>query len=422
MSSPLLQRNTRFLLKWLPVVLLACCILFYVLMRMQAHHMQAKQLYLKQLNIWNAFKAKSGNIDRHIAGEYDIVEGEPDPNFELDEPRDTTLYYADKKKSLPFEILTSKLEWNNKRYHVTTYVSSTEISHLIIKVFITEAGILILLLIAIVILNRKSSGFLWKPFFATMKKVKEYDITKNQSFNLPAQTGTVEFDELNKSLTQLVSNMNAAYHHQKEFVDNASHEMQTPLAIIRSKLELLINQPGLTEKTAEILADITEANNRLNQMNRTLLLLAKIENNQFPDTESVNISEVLRKTIETFKKHHEDELPEFTGEIEDEVLVQANRSLIEILISNLIKNSIVHNVHAGKINIRLSASQLIIRNTGSAPETDPAQLFDRFKKGSHQSKTTGLGLALVKQICTLYNYSASYQYNNGWHELRITFR
>lgn len=421
MSKPLLQKNTRFLLIWLPVVLLCCSILFYVLMHMQAHHMQEKQLFLKQRNVWNTFIAKQGNIEKHIVGEYDIAEGNANGNIELDEPRDTSVFYADKNKMLPFEILTSQLKWNNGTYQITTYVSSTEINHLIIKVFITEAFILLLLLIAIVLLNKKSAGLLWQSFFSTVKKVNEYDITQNASLTLPVETGTTEFDELNKVVNNLISNVNAAYLNQKQFVENASHEMQTPLAIIRSKLELLINQPNITEKSATLLGDITEANDRLSQMNRTLLLLAKIENNQFPDMEEVDISQLLNHTVNNFKNFYED-FPEVEAAIENAVIVNANRSLIEILISNLVKNSIEHNQPDGKIIIRLAGKQLTIENTGMAPQANPDLLFERFKKGSHQTKTTGLGLALVKQICNLYQYSVAYQYNEGWHKIVIKFR
>lgn len=420
MSKTLLQRNTRFLLIWLPVILLACSLLFYVLMRMQAHHMQEEQLLLKQDNIWNAFRAKSGNIEKNIFGEYDISEGNLNTDIELDEPRDTVLYYADKKKSLPFKIFSSNLKWNKQTYQITTYISSTEISHLIIKVFLGEALLFALLLIAIVILNRKSSGLLWRPFFSTMKKVNEYDIIRNQSLGLQAATGTNEFDELNKEITNLINNVNAAYYNQKQFVENASHEMQTPLAIIRSKLELLINQPNLTEKAASLLGDITDATNRLSQMNRTLLLLSKIENNQFPDTETVNISQMLPDVVSNFSNYY-DNMPVVESFLEENIIVNVNRSLIEILISNLVKNAIEHNQPAGKIVLHLSTSHLLIENTGPPLQTNPEQLFERFKKGSHQTKTTGLGLALVKQICNLYNYSVSYQYNNNWHRIEVIF-
>jgi signal transduction histidine kinase len=419
MSKSLLQKNTRYLLIWLPVVLLLCSVLFYIVLQMHAHHMQQKQLLLKQFNVWNAFKADPGNFQKHIIGEYDISEGTT-LKSELNELRDTSIYYPDKAKSLPFEILISQMEYSGKTYLITTYISSTEVTHMIIKIFIAEAVILVLLLIAIVILNRKSSGLLWKPFFSTMKKINEFDIVRNASLALPAETGTTEFNELNKELTQLIQHVNLAYHNQKQFVENASHEMQTPLAIIRSKLELLINQPLLTEHAASLLADITEANERLSQMNRTLLLLAKIENNQFPDTEKVNLSELLEQLINNFKNHYDD-FPETDLAIEKNVTVHANRSLLDILFSNLLNNAIVHNIPDGKINIVLSQNQFKIENTGLPPDTDPQVLFERFKKGSHQTKTTGLGLALVRQISNLYNYTLNYRFNDGWHRLVLTF-
>ena len=420
MSKSLLQRNTRYLLTWLPVVLLVCSVAFYVLLRMQAHHMQEKQLLLKQRNVWAAFVSKGGNIEKHIPGEYDI-DGPGSNNFiKLDEPRDTSIYYADNQQSLPFQILTGAFTWNNKNYQVTTYVSSTEISHLIIKVFIAEFIILILLLIAIIFLNRKSSGFLWSPFFLSVRKLQEYDIKKNLEIDLPAETGTTEFDQLNKTATGLIQHSNAAYRQQKEFVENASHEIQTPLAIIRSKLELLISEPNLTERQASLLSDITDANERLSQMNRTLLLLAKIENNQFPETAAVNISTLVNGVIDTFKNHY-DNFPELTTGIEENVMVSANRSLIEILVSNLIKNGVVHNIPGGKITISLSPLQLAIVNTGTPVTVKPGELFDRFRKGDHDTKTTGLGLAIVSQICNLYHYSISYQYEKGLHTVIVTF-
>jgi len=403
------------------MVLLACSLLFYMVLRMHAHHMQEKQLLLKQTNVWGAFIERSGNIEKHIKGEYDIAQGYADASIELGEPRDTLVFYEGSKQALPFEIQTTNLQWNGKPYHITTYTSSTEVSHLIVKVFLTEAVILVLLLIAIVVLNRKSSRLLWKPFFGAMKEIKEYDIIRNKTPDLPVQTETTEFDELNTVITDLIDNVNTAYYNQKQFVENASHEMQTPLAIIRSKLELLINQPNLTEKAAFLLGDITEANDRLSQMNRTLLLLAKIENSQFPDTEEINMSSILRQLLHNFQQHYEN-FPELTINIENDVSVKSDRSLAEILMSNLVNNSILHNKTEGKINIVLQPSFFLIENTGLPLDVNPEELFERFKKGSHQTKTTGLGLALVKQICLLYKYNVNYEYQNGWHRVKVIFK
>ena len=219
----------------------------------------------------------------------------------------------------------------------------------------------------------------------------------------------------------LFETVHTAYYNQKQFVENASHEMQTPLAIIRSKLELLINQTGLTENTAAQLADITEANDKLSQMNRTLLLLAKIENNQFPNTESINFSTLLQKEVSVLKNHYDDTFPALTVAITEDVTLLANLSLLEVLIHNLVINAVEHNINDGKINIKLSNTSLVIENTG-LPLSQPAEtLFERFKKGSHKSRTTGLGLALVKQICVLYNYTVIYQYADGLHKMEVAF-
>jgi signal transduction histidine kinase len=389
-------------------------------MRMQAHHMQEKQLLLKQQNIWNAFTKKGGAIETDVVGEYTIDEAAINVKY-LDEPRDTVIFVASLNKTLPFAKLTSRLEWNGKGYNVTTFVSSTEINHLIIKIFITEAFILLSLLLTIVFLNRKSSKQLWQPFFATLKKVDQYDITKNLSLDLSNDTGIIEFNQLNNELHKMITRVNSAYYNQKQFVENASHETQTPLSIIRSKLELLINQPDLTKKSAALIGDITEANDRLSQMNRTLLLLAKIENNQFPNIENISLSQLLHDTIDSFKQHYEEKFPTLTSHIDDNVIINANKVLIEILLSNLVKNAVEHNVPTGFITVQLKGKNLYIENTGELLEGNPNELFERFKKSSYQSKTTGLGLSLVKQISLLNHYELSYEHEQGRHKINVKF-
>lgn len=423
MSKALLQKNTAFLLRWLPLLFAAFCILFYFSMILQAHQMQEKQLLLKQQNVWKAFTSHPETFNAKLNGEYEVAEGKPFREQYLNEPRDTAIYYDSLKKFLPFEALTSDMSWNGKFYEITTFVSSTEINHLVIKIFITEAVILLLLLITIIILNQKSSRILWKPFFSTLKKVDEYDIIHHPDLGLSQETGIVEFNHLNNELHKLISRVNTAYHHQKQFVENASHEMQTPVAIIRSKLELLINQPHLNEKAASLLADITEANNRLSQMNRTLLLLSKIENNQFPDKEAIKVSQLLQQVVYDFRNHYEERFPSLNIMLDEGLTIIASPLLIEILFSNLIKNAVEHNLPQGSITILLKGFSLLIKNTGLPPEAETNELFERFKKGSYQSKSTGLGLALVKEVCSLYNYRIRYDYDykEGLHEMEVLF-
>ncbi|WP_407503297.1 sensor histidine kinase [Elizabethkingia miricola] len=420
MSTPLLQRNTKILLLWLPVVLLLSSGIFYIMLNKHAHHAEEKYLLLKQQNVWNKFTSTSGALEKQITGEYTITRNDRLVSIPLNISRDTMIFYPDQKKALPFRLLTNRYQWQGHSYLISTYISSTETSHLITKVFVTEGIILLILLITISVLSRKSSGKLWSPFFSSIDAAERFDITRNNELHLPTSTGTTEFDRLNVMLNKLLEHVNTAYVNQKQFVENASHEIQTPLAIIRTKLELLINQPNITEKEAALLGDIANATNRLSEMNKTLLLLAKIENKQFPDTERVNINEIVKEITEDCINYI-DECPEIESNFIQEVSVIANRSLIEILISNLINNAIVHNNTEGKITLRIENNRFIIKNTGEPLQVSSEILFDRFKKNNHQKKTTGLGLALVKQISQLYLYKIEYNYKNGWHSVEVTF-
>ncbi len=419
MSKTLQEKNTRYLFARLLVILAAASVLFYVLMRMQARHMQHKQLELHQLNIWNAFAQQEGRFPMDVPAEYHIAPTTATAGEAADDIRDTAFYIAGKGSVLPFKQMTRSYSLSGRQYRLTTYVSSEEIDHLIIKVFITEAFLLALLFVAIIYLNRKTSQALWQPFRDTLQRLTAFDITAGQPPGLPEHTGIHEFDELNAVATDLITKVNRAYYNQRQFVENASHEIQTPLAIIRSKLELLINQPGITEKVAELLADITDANDRLSLMNRNLLLLAKIDNNQFPEKASINMSDLLHKILNSYRNYHEETLPSITESIEKRVMVTANPSLMEVLLNNLVKNAIIHNIPSGHMEVTLQANGLTIVNTGPPPAFDPGLMFERFKKGSDAVKSSGLGLALARQICGLYGFGISLEYDNGVYQTRL---
>ncbi|TDE14731.1 sensor histidine kinase [Dyadobacter psychrotolerans] len=420
MTKTLEQKNTRYLLIWLPLVLLAGSVSFYVMLVFHAHHMQQKQLELKQANIWKAFTLQPESMPQHVPGEYDIDTSNRIDNRLPGAPKDTNVYNPETKLAVDFVTLTRYLNWKGKSIQLTTYVSAKEVSHLIIKVFLAEIVIFLLLLVAIVVVNRKSSQTLWQPFYSTLKKAGAYDVVRNPLLQLETQTGITEFNQLNEELHDLIEKVNKVYTNQKQFVENASHEMQTPLAIIRSKMEFLINDPALTERTAALLADITAANERLSQLNKSLLLLAKIDSNQFPQVEQVNISKMLEKILENYQQHYEN-FPALTKSIQSQISIVANLSLFEILLSNLVGNAVVHNIAKGRIHVELDNKKLVITNTGNEITGDPEQLFERFKKGNDASKTTGLGLALVKQITQLYQLKLRYQYEKTEHRITVFF-
>ncbi|HVX49112.1 MAG TPA: HAMP domain-containing sensor histidine kinase [Chitinophagaceae bacterium] len=419
MSQALQRKNARMLFWWLWLVMAGSCIIFYYLMHMQAHHMQQKQLQLTQFHYINAFKANP-SMQLAVPGEYSIVENNAIPAGGFSFMDDTAFFDVSKREVLSYTKLTGSFFANGKMYMLTTYVSDTEISHLIIKVFLCEVCILALLFIVIIYINDRASRSLWTPFRTTMQQLGSYNITGNAGLILEENTGVTEFDQLNTELTALVERSRHVYLNQKQFVENASHEIQTPLTIIRSKLEMLINQGEITENTALLLADITDANDRLSQMNKNLLMLAKIENNQFPDEQQVDMNLLLHKIIENYMLQYQEHFPQIDITATS-VTIQANASLMEMLAGNLIKNSIVHNIAGGWVKINLSQHCLAISNSGPNISVNPELLFNRFSKGNDAARSTGLGLALVKQICQLYGFKPSYTYYAGVHTLSIVF-
>ncbi len=421
MIRTLQQKNTQYLFTRLLIVMVIVSVLFYFLMRAHALHSQRKQLELSQLHIWKAFSQSSGTMPPEVSGEYTIDEKNKISQDLLNQPRDTVLFYPGEDRKYPSKMLTGEYSLIGKRYQLTTYTSSTEINHLIIKVFLTEAVILGLLFFSVIYINRRTSGRLWLPFRSTMKKLNEYDINRQPDFELAEQTGIREFNELNAALTALLQKVNQAYTNQKHFVENASHEIQTPLAVIRSKLELLIDQPGMTEEVASLLLDITVANERLSLMNKNLLLLSKIENNQFPSKSPVNLAILTEQVIQQYEEYYEEGFPEVITNIHHQASVIANPSLMEILIQNLVRNAIIHNIPSGFIKVELDAHSLKITNSGPVISVDPGSLFERFKKGNDETRSTGLGLALVKQITQLYDFKITYSYTDQNHELTLSF-
>ena len=418
----LLGKNTRYLLIILPVILLLCSGIFYFLLKWRTHHLQEKQLLLKQENVLNKYRSGTLDTTLDVVGEFAIRPGKSIPEDQLGEPRDTAIYYPGRKKMVAFEMLTREFQRNGKTYQLTTFVSSVEITHLIIAIFIIQGLIYVVLLIAIIQANKRLSRTLWRPFHKTVHRLSQYDINATQPLQLDGDGGITEFRQLNDVAAAMVAKNRQAYLSQKQFVENASHEIQTPLAIIRSKVELLMDQPELDENSADLIGEIAIANDRLSRLNKTLLLLSKIENNQFIEKKDIRIKDLVQQLVASFQKHATEDLPDIKSDLSGDPVLFANPVMMEILFGNLVKNAIIHNIPAGSVNIVLKNESFCIDNTGPKIDVDPGLLFDRFKKGDyHRSQSSGLGLALVKQVCELYHFSISYSYKEPMHRLELLF-
>ncbi|HEX6431873.1 MAG TPA: HAMP domain-containing sensor histidine kinase, partial [Niastella sp.] len=276
-----------------------------------------------------------------------------------------------------------------------------------------------LLLGGFILLNRRISGRLWQPFYKSLAKIKDFDLNQNSTIDFD-QSDIAEFAELNQSLHKLITGNMAAFNQQKEFADNASHELQTPLAIIQSKLELLLQSQSLTTEQYNIIEDALKALARVSRVNKNLLLLTKIENSQFMEKEMINISELLTTMIPSFITISAGKQIELITQIQPGIEVEGNPILVEILLNNLIINAIRHSAAGSNILLDLSTNSLIISNPGMQP-LQSAQLFKRFATASSQQPGTGLGLSLVKQICNRYNWNIRYAFNDNLHIFSLNF-
>jgi signal transduction histidine kinase len=205
----------------------------------------------------------------------------------------------------------------------------------------------------------------------------------------------------------------------KEFTENTSHELQTPLAIIKSQIELLIQADNLTEAQYKNLSKSISAINKLSKLNEALGLLAKIENSQFQATESLDLTSLIESKLSNCEHLLEIKSIEVKKKMDSSFKVEMNSLLADILIENLINNSIKHNVQNGKINIEVNTREIKIFNTGIPLSYPTSELFQRFTKSNSQS--LGLGLSIVKEICSQNNIKINYEYEDNWHKVTLLF-
>ena len=330
------------------------------------------------------------------------------------------IYDKRENENEPFRRIDFLVTQNGNNYIATVRKSEQETEDIVQLILIITLLIIAILLLIIFITNRFLLNKLWKPFNNTLEQLKQFNLSSKNKIILE-QTNVDEFKELNEtamSVTQKVSN---DYETLKSFTENASHEIQTPLAIIKNKIELLSQSEDLDETQINIIQSLNDAASRLSKLNQSLLLLAKIENRQFEDVENVNISSILIRYIENFEELAQTKNINFTRNIADNVFAKMNESLAEILISNIIINAIKHNYQNGDIKIDLDANVLTMSNTGVAPRENTSELFGRFKKESSSRDSLGLGLSIVKTICDTYGFTVSYNYEEGKHVVKIFF-
>ncbi|WP_312077033.1 HAMP domain-containing sensor histidine kinase [Chryseobacterium sp.] len=344
-------------------------------------------------------------------------------NFK-DTYEDTEIYAQDADDEAPelepVRVLTTVFEQNGNFYELKIFNNMVEEDDLVKELLWDAAGLYVLLIFSILILNNLVLQRLWRPFYELLHELKNYRLGISKNFP-KAETKTKEFADLQEAVTTLLDYSEKTYEQQKEFIGNASHELQTPLAIAISKLELLMERENFTDNQAEKIAEILEIIERLVRLNKSLLLLTKIENKQFFDNKEISVNEIVTKNINDLEDIADFKEIKILSQENTQLSVNADSALMNIIVSNLLRNAIFHNIKNGKVEVEISEHNLTVKNTGNLQSLAQEKIFTRFQKNKENQSGTGLGLAIVKAIAELYGFSVSYEFNAEMHEFKVKF-
>lgn len=333
--------------------------------------------------------------------------------------RDEMVFITEKSETEPARVLITIFRTEDERYmELVVYTPTIEKLDLLRAILGWIIFLYVLLLLIILSINIWVFRKNMKPLYVLLKWLDSSQLGKKNE-PLENTTKITEFRKLNAATMAFAERGEKLFEQQKTFIGNASHEMQTPLAICRNRLEMLMEDETLTEHQLNELIKTHQTLENLTRMNRSLLLLCKIENGQFADTRSVCLNDILAHYLDDYKEAYAYRNITVTVTTDSLFCVEMNDSLVSVLVTNLLKNSFVHNIDGGFIYIKITADTFEISNTGEKP-LDRERIFERFYQGQKKEGSTGLGLALVDSICKANHLTIDYTYVENRHIFTIS--
>ena len=396
-----LTKINRRVLLLLTIVLLVVTILAYFGLKAILLENTKQNLIEQELLIENHLK--TGSIPPNV---FPIIEVKKITEIKQVKPKFASISVENKLENEWEEYLeyASTIKVNDIFYEIKLRQSTFENEDLA-TILTTAFGVLLLLVLAVAyFVSKKTNKTVWKDFEYNLKQIEQFRLAGNQSLEL-VSTKIEEFDRLNKVVDDLTNKLKSDYQSLKEFSENASHEIQTPISVVLLNLEEILQQDLNEESFKKVHASIN-ALKRLSALNQSLILLTKIENRQFIAKNSISLNEIIERKIEEYAPLSENKSLKISFDFKAPFVCKMNEQLAEILISNLISNAIRHNTEKGKIVFSGNENEIQICNTGLENTFSNATIFNRFTKGN--STSFGLGLAIVKNICETNHLSISY--------------
>jgi hypothetical protein len=308
----------------------------------------------------------------------------------------------------------------NRLLKVKLYHSREKTDLLLAKLTLVLTVFPILFFIALYLVNRHTTKRSLAVFYDTIGQLERFDVNKNNRLQL--MTSDVdEFERLKEVFNAMDMQIREDFVRLKEYTENTSHELQTPLAIIMSRLEELLQAENLTPGQLKLVADLMETTTRLSKINQSLIFLAKIDNRFYSQTQDVDLQKIIHSQLDFLQPLIEDRDIRLTMEYNGPLVVKMNPSLAETLIQNLLKNAIRHNVEHGYLTIQLQPGMLVVKNSGKPLDVAPNELFERFRRNSSHSQSMGIGLSIVHRICTISNVKINYFNEGDEHRFVLEF-
>ncbi|MCW3464231.1 sensor histidine kinase [Chitinophaga nivalis] len=336
---------------------------------------------------------------------------------------DSTYNLYRKNKYIPskgydrFQGLVTYFLLNNQPYRLTLETNMEETHETIVAIAVVTFTFFLILLVGFIFINRKISEKLWRPFYQSLRQIQTFDLHKPNDIRF-APTDIEEFTLLNHQLDKLITGNIAIYKQQKEFTQNASHELQTPLSIVKFKLDLLYQSKTISDEQSELIDQAHQALAKVTRINKNLLLLARIENSQFPETAIIDLPDLIADQLLQLEDFLQEKSLQVVQQLTPGVKITGNQLLVEILLTNLLINAIRHSAAHQTITVKLTPHSLEISNPG-ATALQESILFRRFGTFSSNASGTGLGLAIVHQICSVYGWQECYHFENDLHIFSI---
>ncbi|MDR2083905.1 MAG: HAMP domain-containing histidine kinase [Bacteroidales bacterium] len=335
---------------------------------------------------------------------------------------DSMVYIPLKQETEPARILTTIYKDGNGKYYelvvLTPTIEKKDLKEAILFWIVFLYFGLLLIIITVNFWVYKQST---RPLHKLLSWLDEYNIGM-KNIDLQNKTDIIEFKKLNEAAIRNMKRAEEVFEEQKQFIGNASHEIQTPLAVCRNRLEILMEDETLSENQLNELVKTYQTLEYITKLNKTLLLLSKIDNRQFIEKTVIELNNIIKKFIQDYKEAYSH--LNISAEIKETGIfkIKINETLASILINNLIKNAYIHNIENGKIFIEITSSKLIFKNTGQDFALNPKLIFERFYQEEKKENSAGLGLSLVKSICDIENLNINYYFNDNLHCFEIVLQ